>query len=84
MRMKHIANLASDTPFGRKRRRGGNDDDGFGMDDADWMIYREIQTGRNDDEEDDEEEDLNAQLKGIEAQLLKYDPDFTEQSTQEA
>lgn len=84
MRMKHIANLASDNPLGRKRRRGGNDDDGFGADDADWMIYREIQQGRNDDEEDDEEEDLGAQLKSIESQLLKYDPDFTEQSTQEA
>ena len=84
MRMKHIANLASDNPSGRKRRRGGNDDDGFGDDDADWMIYREIQAGRNDDDEDDEEEDLGAQLKGIEVQLLKYDPDFTEESTQEA
>jgi actin-related protein 5 len=84
MRMKHIANLASDNPLGRKRRRGGTDDDGFGADDADWMIYREIQAGRNDDEEDDEEEDLGAQLKNIEAQLLKYDPEFTEQSTQEA
>ena len=84
MRMKHIANLASDTPFGRKRRRGGNDDDGFGADDADWMIYREIQAGRNEDDEDEEEEDFGAQLKNIEAQLLKYDPDFTEQSTQDA
>ncbi|EME41185.1 hypothetical protein DOTSEDRAFT_55083 [Dothistroma septosporum NZE10] len=84
MRMKHIANLASDQPTGRKRRRGGGDDDGFGADDADWMIYREIQAGKNDDDEDDEEEDLGAQLKGIEAQLLRFDPDFTEQSTQEA
>ena len=84
MRMKHIANLASDNPLGRKRRRGGNDDDNFGADDADWMIYREIQAGRNEDDEDDEEEDLGAQVKTIEAQLLKYDPDFTEQSTQEA
>jgi actin-related protein 5 len=84
MRMKHIANLASDNPHGRKRRRGGNDDDGFGADDADWMIYREIQAGRNDDDEDDEEDDLAAQLKSIEAQLLQHDPDFTEQSTQEA
>ncbi|EGP89704.1 unnamed protein product [Zymoseptoria tritici ST99CH_3D7] len=83
MRMKHIANLASDTPTGRKRRRGGGDDDGFGADDADWAIYREIQAGKDDDE-DDEEEDLSATLKSIEAQLLKYDPDFTEQSTQEA
>ena len=84
MRMKHIANLASDNPHGRKRRRGGNDDDNFGADDADWMIYREIQAGRNDASEDEDEEDLGAQLKSIEAQLLKYDPDFTEESTQDA
>jgi len=86
MRMKHIANLASDSPMGRKRRRGGNgDDDGFGADDADWMIYREIQAGRNDgDDEDDEDEDLAGQLKAIETQLLAHDPLFTEQSTQEA
>lgn len=86
MRMKQLANLASDQPFkDRKRRRGQNpDDDGFGADDADWMIYREIQAGRGEEEEEDEEEDLGAQLKSIEAQLLKFDPDFSEHSTQEA
>ena len=83
MRMKHIANLASDTPA-KKRRRGNGEDDGFGADDADWMIYREIQAGRGDDEEEDEEEDFGAQLKSIEAQLLQYDSAFTEQSTREA
>lgn len=85
LRMKQIANLASDNPLGRKRRRGQDkDDDGFGADDADWMVYRDIQAGRNDDEEDSEEEDLGAQLKSLESQLLKFDPEFTEQSTQEA
>ncbi|OBW69586.1 MAG: Thi4-domain-containing protein [Aureobasidium pullulans] len=79
MRMKNIANLASDNP--KKRRRGG-DDDTFGADDADWGIYRQIATG--DQSDDEEEEDLGANLKSIEAQLLKYDPTFTEQSTQEA
>lgn len=85
MRMKNIANLASDNPLGRKRRRGGDkDDDGFGADDADWHIYRDIQAGKNDGDEDSEEEDLGAQLKSIEGQLLKYDADFTEERTQEA
>ncbi|PSK58712.1 Actin-like protein arp5 [Elsinoe australis] len=79
MRMKSIANLASDNP--KKRRRGG-DDDTFGADDADWGIYRTIGTGEGSD--DEEEEDLGATLKGVEADLLKYDPGFTEQSTQEA
>jgi actin-related protein 5 len=80
MRMKNIANLASDNPT-KKRRRGG-DDDTFGADDADWGVYRSIQTGEQSD--DDEEEDLSGQLKTLEEQLLKYDPDFTVQSTLEA
>ncbi|GAB7349891.1 hypothetical protein MBLNU459_g0583t1 [Dothideomycetes sp. NU459] len=79
IRMKNIANLASDNP--KKRRRGG-DDDNFGADDADWGIYRQIATGEGSD--DEEEEDLGTALKNIESQLLKYDPSFTEQSTQEA
>lgn len=79
MRMKSIANLASDNP--KKRRRGG-DDDNFGADDADWTIYRQIATGEGSD--DEEEEDLSSALKTIEAQLLKFDPSFTEQSTQDA
>ncbi|KAF2135379.1 uncharacterized protein K452DRAFT_323088 [Aplosporella prunicola CBS 121167] len=81
MRMKSIANLASDNPT-KKRRRGGGDDDTFGADDADWGVYRTIATGEGSD--DEEEEDLNASLKTIEAQLLKHDPHFTEESTREA
>lgn len=80
MRMKSIANLASDNPT-KKRRRGG-DDDNFGADDADWAVYRSIQ--KDDVSDDEEEEDLDAQLKEIEAQLLKHDPNFTEQHTREA
>ncbi|KAJ4305404.1 Nuclear actin-protein involved in chromatin remodeling [Kalmusia sp. IMI 367209] len=81
MRMKSIANLASDAPT-KKRRRGGGDDDTFGADDADWGVYRTIATGEQSD--DEEEEDLGKALKEIEAQLLKYDPTFTEESTREA
>ena len=80
IRMKTLANLASDQP-GRKRRRGG-DDDNFGANDDDWGVYRTVQTG--DQSEDDEEEDLGAGLKNIEAQLLQYDPSFTEHNTLEA
>ena len=79
-RMKTLANLASDQP-GRKRRRGG-DDDNFGANDDDWGVYRTVATGEQSD--DEEEEDLGAGLKGIEAQLLKYDPSFTENNTREA
>ena len=80
MRMKTLANLASDTP-GKKRRRG-NDDDDFGKNDDDWGVYRTVQTGEASD--DDEEEDLDATMKNLEAQLLKYDPNFTEDSTMAA
>jgi actin-related protein 5 len=78
--MKNIANLASDNPT-KKRRRGG-DDDNFGADDNDWGIYRTI--AKDDVSEDEEEEDLEAQLKDVESQLLKFDPNFTEQHTREA
>jgi actin-related protein 5 len=78
--MKTLANLASDQP-GRKRRRGGDDDD-FGRNDDDWGVYRTVQTGDQSDEE--EEEDLGVGLKNIEAQLLQYDPNFTENNTLEA
>ncbi|KAF2731833.1 actin-like ATPase domain-containing protein [Polyplosphaeria fusca] len=81
MRMKSIANLASDNPT-KKRRRGGGDDDTFGADDADWGVYRTIATGEQSD--DEEEEDLAKDLKNIEGQLLKHDPNFTEDSTREA
>ena len=80
IRMKTLTSLASDAP-GRKRRRGG-DDDNFGANDDDWGIYRTVATGEHSD--DDDEEDLGAGLKGIEAQLLRYDPGFTEASTMDA
>jgi actin-related protein 5 len=80
MRMKSIANLASDNPT-KKRRRGG-DDDNFGANDDDWGVYRQIATGEQSD--DEEEEDLGAVLKNLEADLLKYDPDFTEEHTHDA
>jgi actin-related protein 5 len=80
MRMKSIANLASDNPT--KKRRKGGDEDTFGADDADWGVYRTIATGEGSD--DEEEEDLSTNLKAIEAQLIKHDPNFTEDSTREA
>lgn len=80
IRMKSIANLASDNPT-KKRRRGG-DDDTFGANDDDWGVYRQIATG--DGSDDDEEEDLGSTLKTLEADLLKYDPDFTDQHTLDA
>lgn len=81
IRMKSIANLASDTPT-KKRRRGG-DDDNFGANDDDWGVYRQITVGENSDDEH-EEEDLNATIKELEQELLQYDPDFDYEQTQEA
>ncbi|KAL7804668.1 actin-like protein [Trichoderma aethiopicum] len=81
IRMKSIANLASDNPT-KKRRRGG-DDDNFGANDDDWGVYRQIAVGDNSDEEQ-EEEDLASTLKSLEQDLLKYDPNFTYDNTQEA
>jgi len=49
----------------------------FGADDADWAIYRKINTSAV---SSDEEEDLN-QLQAIEQKLLAHDPTFTKQHT---
>ncbi|CAG8958466.1 hypothetical protein HYFRA_00009780 [Hymenoscyphus fraxineus] len=80
IRMKSIANLASDAPT--KKRRRGNDDDNFGMNDDDWGVYRQIATA--DGSDDEEEEDPGVTLKSVEGDLLKYDPDFTEEHTLDA
>ena len=80
IRMKSIANLASDNPT--KKRRRGNDDDNFGANDDDWGVYRQIATG--DGSDDEEEEDLSTALKILEQDLLKYDPEFTTQHTLDA
>ena len=81
IRMKSIANLASDNPT-KKRRRGG-DDDNFGANDDDWGVYRQIAVGEN-SEDEQEEEDLATNLKNLEQELLDYDPDFDYEQTQEA
>lgn len=80
IRMKSIANLASDQPT-KKRRRGGDDDD-FGANDDDWGVYRQIAVGDNSD--DEQEEDLHSNLKSLEEDLLRYDPGFDHEHTHEA
>ena len=78
MRMKSIANLASDTPNGKKRRK--NDDDMFGANDADWNIYKDIGTSKEGVEiesEDDEERTIEA-LRRLEGILLIHDAAFDE------
>ncbi|SCV71534.1 BQ2448_3122 [Microbotryum intermedium] len=77
-RMKNIANLASDANTaggggGPKKRKKTEQDDGFGKNDDDWAVYREIGPA---DESDDEEDDQHF-LNTIEARLLEHDPNFT-------
>ncbi|KHN98206.1 Actin-like protein [Metarhizium album ARSEF 1941] len=81
IRMKSIANLASENTT-KKRRRGGDDDD-FGANDDDWGVYRQIAVGDN-SEDEQEEEDLATSLRNLEQELLQYDPDFDYEQTQEA
>ena len=90
IRMKNIANLASDTPTGpagsRKRRRGGDDDD-FGANDDDWGVYRSVAMGANrgdSDDDEDGEEDLEATVRALEADLLEYDEGFEYEQTLDA
>lgn len=60
--MQKIAALAGDDSKRKKKQ-----DDDFGMDDADWLVYRDIAaTG------DEDEEALLAECEGL---LAKYDPE---------
>ncbi|KAK7207108.1 hypothetical protein BZA70DRAFT_4425 [Myxozyma melibiosi] len=90
LRMKSIANLASEGPSGattptnsggaRKRRREDGEDDGFGVDDNDWAVYRDI-ANASDTEEDDE---MAESIRKIEEQLNAFDPKFSLDSSLEA
>ncbi|GJE94232.1 actin-like protein Arp5 [Phanerochaete sordida] len=75
-RMKNIANLAADERVPKRKRKTGSDDM-FGADDADWAIYRKINTAA---ESSDEEEDL-VNLQTVEQKLLAHDPTFTLEHT---
>lgn len=75
-RMKNIASLAAEDRAPKKKRKGGGDDM-FGADDADWAIYRKINTAAA---SSDEEDDLN-ELQQIEQKLLSHDPSFTAEQT---
>jgi actin-related protein 5 len=84
MRMKSIANLASDTPNGKKRKK--NDDDTFGANDADWNIYKDIvstKEGAEIESEDDEERTIEA-LRKLEGILLIHDAAFDESQSVDA
>ncbi|KAG6840178.1 hypothetical protein C0991_008408 [Blastosporella zonata] len=76
-RMKSIANLANDDLRVPKKKRKGGGEDLFGADDADWAIYRKINTTAP---SSDEEDDL-AQLSLIESKLLTHDPTFSHKET---
>ncbi|KAG9032299.1 Nuclear actin-protein involved in chromatin remodeling [Tulasnella sp. JGI-2019a] len=75
-RLRNIANLAADQPIVRKRRRKGDDDDGFGRNDADFDVYRDIGGGDG----LSEEEDLT-RLANIENRLLTHDQTFSTSHT---
>ncbi|KAH8120692.1 chromatin remodeling complex subunit [Phellopilus nigrolimitatus] len=75
-RMKSIASLAADDRVSKKRRKTGGEDM-FGADDADWAIYRKINTAAA---SSDEEDDV-ARLETVESKLLAHDPTFSAEHT---
>ncbi|OQV12223.1 Actin-related protein 5 [Hypsibius exemplaris] len=68
-RMKIITHLASGRTQTGKRLKG---EDTFGMNDEDWLVYREI----NKEAGDSDSEEERMQLDEIEGLLLKYDAPF--------
>ncbi|CUS07777.1 unnamed protein product [Tuber aestivum] len=100
MRMKSIANLASDSPPSKKRRRGGGGAPGTssGPGGGGGGAIDDDNFGANDDDwsvyrnitlgtnsdEDEEDNELAKELKAIEDQLLLHDPHFDRNDTHEA
>lgn len=78
-RMRSIAHLADDEDLAPKRRRRGQDEDTFGLNDEDWSIYRTI---NKDEHSDTEEEEVN-QFNHLEELLIQYDPEFIPQAVVE-
>lgn len=97
--MKTIATLASEeTVSSKKRKKGSDKDDGFGRDDSDWAVYREVVcyipvkaairrgatlTSQGGEDDSDAEEEEQTLLQNIEERLLQFDPKFTELETLE-
>lgn len=84
MRMKNIATLAADTRATKRARPGAgiddDPDDTFGADDQDWSIYNDIANQSDSEEEENE----RATLAELEANLLEFDDDFTEENLLES
>eukprot|EP01135_Chromosphaera_perkinsii_P007197 Nk52_evm5s745 gene=Nk52_evmTU5s745 len=76
-RMRLIAQQAQDMNENRSRRK--QKDDTFGMNDSDWSVYRTI----NKDDDDSESERDESEITKLEAQLIKYDPQFREEQSKE-
>lgn len=82
-RMKNIADLAGDeAQNARKRRRGNatidNDPtDSFGANDDDWSVYRDISNSGL----EEAQAATTTQIEALEADLLRYDPNFHHEDT---
>jgi actin-related protein len=75
-RMQLLANLA-DAGSTKKRKKELNDDM-FGVDDADWLVYRDISK----DDKSDDDEDTEA-LTFCEMLLERFDADFNRDDVEE-
>ncbi|ODQ82764.1 hypothetical protein BABINDRAFT_159277 [Babjeviella inositovora NRRL Y-12698] len=93
-RMKNIASLADDADAnagGTKRKRVTNSatidndpNDTFGANDADWAVYRDINSEAVGADNEEVEEEEREELLKIERELLEHDVQFTQADTFEA
>ncbi len=79
-RLRAVVSLGLEAETNKKKpdnTNQPNEDDGFGADDSDWQIYRDIR-GAADAEEDEDKQDERdtSKLMQIEEQLEKYDSSF--------
>lgn len=75
-RIKSLAMLVGDDESSdikrRKKKEKDDENDGFGDDDKDWSIYRDV----TNEEYEEMEENIENEIREVDEQLEKHDPDY--------
>lgn len=81
-RIKSLAMLAGEeepTDTKKKKKTERDEDDGFGVDDKDWSVYRDV----TNEEYEEMEENVENEIREVDEKLAKYDPDYWKLESEE-
>lgn len=81
-RIKSLAMLVGEdepSDIKRKKKMEADEEDGFGDDDKDWSIYRDV----TNEEYEEMEENIENEIREVDEQLEKHDPDYWKLESEE-